>query len=277
MRVGFLTACMGNRSFEAVVEWAGVNGFDCLEAYAGHLNLPSLAKGNVSKIKDLLDDNRIEISSIAAYCNVLAPDPAERRANIRTVKTAIRAAAKLKVGVVCALAGMPLPGMSREQTIASDDFKSVWKGILAVAAGHRVKIALENWFATLLRGVDTFEMVFDAVPSKRLGLNYDPSHLVWQGCDYLEAVDRFKERIFHTHAKDTEIRQDALREVGVLGNGWWRYVIPGLGEIDWGVYVGRLRRAGYNNVLSIEHEDGAHGIEEGLIIGRNHLRAVACQ
>jgi sugar phosphate isomerase/epimerase len=276
MRVGFLTACMGGRKFDEVVEWAGANGFDCLEVAAGHLDLGSLAKGSVSQVRDLLDENRVEMSSIAAYTNILDPDETRRKANIKLVKDACRVANKLGVGVVCTLAGMPLPGMNRPQTVASKVFVKSWKEVMSAAAESNVKIALENWFATLLQGLDTFEMVLDAVGNERLGFNYDPSHLYWQGCDYLGAVDQFKDRIFHTHAKDTEVKHHVLRQVGVLGGGWWRYVIPGLGEIDWGKYVGHLRRAGYNNVLSIEHEDSALGVEEGLIIGRNNLRAVAC-
>jgi sugar phosphate isomerase/epimerase len=109
------------------------------------------------------------------------------------------------------------------------------------------------------------------VPDANLGLNFDPSHLHWQGIDYLEAVDWFKDRIFHTHAKDVEIKRHMLRWVGNQSGGWWRYVIPGYGEINWGVYIARLRAAGYNGVLSIEHEDSAFGVEEGFIKGQRHL------
>lgn len=109
------------------------------------------------------------------------------------------------------------------------------------------------------------------VPDENMGLNYDPSHLLHQGIDYLEAVERFKDRIFHTHAKDTEVKQHVLRWVGNQSRGWWRYVIPGFGEVNWGVYIARLRSIGYDDVLSIEHEDGAFGVEEGFIKGQRYL------
>ena len=104
-----------------------------------------------------------------------------------------------------------------------------------------------------------------------LGLNFDPSHLYWLGIDYLAAVHEFASRIFHTHAKDTIIYREVLRNVGVQGRGWWRYVIPGLGNIDWGEYIGTLRKVGYDGVLSIEHEDGSVGREEGFRLGVQHL------
>jgi len=101
------------------------------------------------------------------------------------------------------------------------------------------------------------------VPDDNFGLNFDPSHLVWQGIDYLQAVEVFAKRIFHTHAKDTEIVQHKLRWLGCLEGGWWRY------------YIARLRRNGYDGILSIEHEDSALGREEGFIKGLQHLRQFA--
>ena len=92
---------------------------------------------------------------------------------------------------------------------------------------------------------------------------------------YLKAVDVFKDRIFHTHAKDTEIRYDQRAWIGVLNSGWWRYVVPGYGLINWGIYIARLKRAGYDGVLSIEHEDGALGREQGMEKGLAHLKQFA--
>jgi sugar phosphate isomerase/epimerase len=89
--------------------------------------------------------------------------------------------------------------------------------------------------------------------------------------DYLEAVHRFGDRIFHVHAKDCLVSQHTLRRVGVLGKGWWRYCIPGYGGIDWGEFIAHLRSVGYDGVLSIEHEDSAFGREEGFRKGKRHL------
>ncbi|MCM8788274.1 MAG: sugar phosphate isomerase/epimerase, partial [Candidatus Omnitrophica bacterium] len=139
------------------------------------------------------------------------------------------------------------------------------------AAQHRVKIALENWFATNIQHLQHWEKLFQVVPDSNFGLNFDPSHLVHQGIDYLAAVDEFAARIFHTHAKDCEIDQHLLQRIGNQEKGWWRYVIPGYGKIQWGRYISKLRKIGYNGVLSIEHEDSALGREEGFIAGKRYL------
>jgi sugar phosphate isomerase/epimerase len=114
--------------------------------------------------------------------------------------------------------------------------------------------------------------MFALVEADNFGLNFDPSHLLWQDIDYLHAVEVFGPRIFHTHAKDTEIMQRRRAWVGNQASGWWRYVIPGLGAVDWGAYIACLRRVGYNGVLSIEHEDSAVGREEGFMIAARYLR-----
>ncbi len=117
-----------------------------------------------------------------------------------------------------------------------------------------------------------WELMFDLVPDENFGLNFDPSHLLVQDIDYLAAVDEFAERIFHTHAKDTEVRYNQKGYLGTNTDDWWRFVIPGFGEIDWGVYISRLRHNGFDGVLSIEHEDNAWPREAGFVKGLEHLR-----
>ena len=276
MQIGFLTACMGDRKLGRIVKWAGKEGFDCLEISSGHLDTAAMAKSpaKAKQVVKLLKDNGIEMSSIAHYANVMPADPAERKAAMAGLETAMEAAAAAGCGVVCALAGMAVPGKSKMQTIETDGVE-VWPKLMKRAKLCGVKIAFENWFATLFQHLGHWRRLFELVDDPNMGLNFDPSHLMWQGIDYLAAVDEFAPRIFHTHAKDTEVRQHVLRDVGCLEGGWWRYVIPGYGEIDWGVYIARLRRTGYNGVLSIEHEDGALGVEEGLLKGRDHLKSFA--
>jgi sugar phosphate isomerase/epimerase len=109
------------------------------------------------------------------------------------------------------------------------------------------------------------------IPDDNFGLNYDPSHLVHQQCDYMAPITMFDKRIFHTHAKDTLVNEQRRGYVGVLGQGWWRYAIPGFGDIKWGKYIGQLREIGYKGVLSIEHEDDTLGPEEGFRHGANYL------
>lgn len=270
MQVGFLTACMGKRPFEECVAFAGEAGFDALEVHMGHLPAER-AVGEASKVQDLFAEHGVALSGIAAYGNWLAGD---RQAHVAMMKQYVDGCVALGIDVLCALAGMPAEGKSKEQTIA-EDVKEVFTPIAQYAADHGVKLAFENWFATNIQHFGHWDALLEALPFDNVGFNYDPSHLLWQGIDYLAGVDRYAERIFHTHAKDTEVREDLLAQVGNQARGWWRYVIPGFGSIDWGRYVARLRRAGYDGVLSIEHEDGTFSPEEGLEKGLAHLRLFA--
>jgi sugar phosphate isomerase/epimerase len=118
------------------------------------------------------------------------------------------------------------------------------------------------------------------VPSTAVGLEYDPSHLYWQGIDYLAAIHRFADRLVFAHAKDTEVMQDRLGQAGIYGSGWWRYRLPGLGELDWEAIAGALAEVGYRNGIVIEHEDpvfSGERFEEGLAIGLKYLRQVLKQ
>ena len=123
----------------------------------------------------------------------------------------------------------------------------------------------------LTLGVDCFRELVKVLPQSNIGFNFDPSHLYWQQCDYIAAVAEFKDRIFHVHAKDTATYADKLASIGVLGKGWWRYCIPGFGEIDWGRFILALKENGYDGVLSIEHEDRAFSAEDGFEAGIKYL------
>jgi sugar phosphate isomerase/epimerase len=273
MDIGLLTAPFRGKSLEWVAGFAGENGFQALEVTAGpgaHLDPAELSSARVREITRLLSDRGLRLSSLACYNNLLEPDKARRAQLGKELRSAIKAAADLGVDVVCILAGFPMPGKDRMQTI-EQDLPRVFTPLLEFAAKHQVKLACENYFATNIMNLEHWGRMFTLVPHANFGLNFDPSHLHWQGIDYLEAVDLFAGRIFHAHAKDVEIKQHVLQLVGNQSRGWWRYVIPGYGEINWGVFIARLRAAGYNGVLSIEHEDSAFGVEEGFLKGRRHL------
>jgi len=274
MHVGLLTGPFSDKSLEWIIGFAKENGFGALEVVAEpggrHLDTAKLSAEKAKKINAALKKAGIRISSLAYYNNLLEPDAKTRTARIEAMESVIDAASALGVGVVCTLAGFPMPGKDRTQTI-DEDYPGVFRPLAKYAAKKKIKIAFENYFATNIRNLADWEQVFTVVPDANMGLNYDPSHLLHQGIDYLEAVEKFKDRIFHTHAKDTEVKQHVLRWVGNQSRGWWRYVIPGFGDVNWGVYIARLRSIGYDDVLSIEHEDGAFGVEEGFIKGQRYL------
>jgi len=278
MKVGLLTGPFGGESLAEVVAFASQAGFDSLEVAAGpgsrHCDTANLTAAEVKRMRALVDGAGLEISSLACYINVTEGDPARRKAAQDLLTGVVKAAEKLGVGVVCCGAGLPPGGMSREEAIRTLA-KPFYSKLCAAAAKKGIRLALENWFATNIMHLDQWALMFSEVPNGNFGLNFDPSHLYWQEIDYLAAVEEFAPRIFHTHAKDTEVRQHVKARVGTQVGGWWRYVIPGYGDIDWGVYIARLRRVGYNGVLSIEHEDSALGREEGFIKGLAHLKQFA--
>lgn len=274
MQVGMLTAPFGGDDLDTVVGFASCAGFDALEIIAGSKHCDLSGRLDAGKFMATIEDARLSVSSIAAYVNVTAEDASERKANQAAQNKALTFCEKIGVDVLCVLAGQPPAGMAKEECIkemAAPYFKKLCKK----AADKGIKVAMENWYATNIQHLGQWDMMFDLVPDENFGLNFDPSHLYWQDIDYLMAVERYASRIFHTHAKDTEVEAHKKAFVGNQEHGWWRYVIPGFGDIDWGVYCARLRRNGFNGVLSIEHEDGALGREEGFELGCRFLRQFA--
>ena len=271
MFVGLLTAPLRDWGFSRIVDWASKNGFKGLEVAVSpssqQINIDRVLEGGAGEVRRELADKDVEITSLAFYSIRILESSEDQR----FLKRVIEAASALDVEVVCTLAGGPRKGKDKLQTIM-EDFPQVFGSIADYANDHDVKIAFENWFATNLQGLDHFEALLKALPSDVLGFNFDPSHLFWQQIDYIEAVHRFSDKIFHTHAKDTEILPFKLRKIGVLGRGWWRYRIPGWGDIDWPAYITALKEVGYDYVLSIEHEDPFFGPEEGFLKAREYLQ-----
>ena len=298
MRLGLMTAALGRLSLEKTAAWAAGNGFEMLEVacwpsasgerrrYSGvcHIDVERL---DPYRVRDVLDRHGLEISSLAYYPNNLHPDPAERKAANAHLKKVIDAAAKLSVPIVGTFVGRDktknVPDNFRE-------FRRVWPRLVAYAESRGVQIAIENcpmifsydeWpgGTNLASTPAASDEMFSIVPAKSFGLNLDPSHLVWLMIDYERAVRDYGSRIVHVHAKDLQIDRDGLYRHGTasLGMGWQVPRLPGLGEIDWGRFIGALYRAGYDYVVSVEHEDrGFEGTEElvkrGFLIARDALR-----
>lgn len=166
-------------------------------------------------------------------------------------------------------------------------FKETFSEVAKIAEANGVKIAFENWpglggyppVKSVTFGFHpvAWQKMFDVVPSEALGLEFDPSHLVWQNIDYIAQVKLFGPRIHHVHLKDTEIFEGRLSEVGIFGSGWWRYRIPGFGIVNWAEFISALKEVGFDGGCAIEHEDpvfsGPRRVE-GLKLGYNHLRPI---
>jgi sugar phosphate isomerase/epimerase len=272
IRTGMLTAPVRNLPFDEVLDMAKRCHIAALEVVAEpghpHIDPNTLDAAQADAIKAKLDERGLEISALSNYMNTTA---AGRTREVQEIlNKTIDAAALLGAPTICVGLGMPVRGRSKLQMI-KEVVPGVFRPIIDHAKDKGIKVAVENWFETNLQGLDTLECLMQTIPDDNFGFNYDPSHLVHQQCDYIAPIVMFAKRIFHTHAKDTLINQHRLASVGVLGHGWWRYAIPGFGNINWGQYVANLRQVGYKGVLSIEHEDDTFAPEDGFRHGANHL------
>jgi sugar phosphate isomerase/epimerase len=254
--------------------------------YAGvsHIDVERLDAG---KVRDVLDRHGLEISSLAYYPNNLHPDDAHREEVNGHLRKVVNAAAALGVEVVGTFVGndkdRPIPDNLRR-------FRELWPPLVDHAGGRGVRIAIENcpmifslaeWpgGGNLAWSPAIWDELFAAIPDEHFGLNLDPSHLVWLMIDVERAIADYADRIFHTHAKDLEIRRDGLYRHGTLsaGIGWQVPRLPGLGQVDWPRFVAALYGAGYDGVVSVEHEDrGFEGdlelVRRGFLIARDTLR-----
>jgi sugar phosphate isomerase/epimerase len=306
MELGFLTSCLPGLSLEEVVRAASRDGFQTIEVSAWprrsgrdykarHIPIESFQKGDADRIKDLLVANQIRISALAYYENILDPNRARRKTNIAHLKRVIKASSLLDVNLVGTFVGAH-PDKSAAENVT--EIGKEFRRILSFAEDLGVKIMIENcpmvgWQKPGIPGnyaysPELWEALFNEVPSRNFGMNFDPSHLVWLGIDYVKAVRDLKSRIFHVHAKDCEIVSKGLVRFGIYGEqlasspsspGWWHYRIPGRGSVDWKAFIKTLLSVGYDNVLSIELEDPdfertQNGTFEGLRRGRDFLTNV---
>jgi sugar phosphate isomerase/epimerase len=241
------------------------------------------------EIEKRFNQHKLRLVAINAQLNYLDPDLQERKKNLSLLDRAIDITHDFHLEAVSIFAGRD-PEKSIEDNL--EEFKIVFIPIVEKAEKLGVKLAIEGWpgFCEFpFRGVNigfrpaAWDMIFATIPSRNLGLNFDPSHLVWMGIDYLDALRRFKDRIFFVHAKDTEILNDKLKAEGIYamlrskwpGNEgyWWRYRLPGLGDMNWVKFITSLREIGYEGIVSVEYKEDPLFKErlKGLIYARKFL------
>ena len=291
MKFGLLTAIMDGWSFEEVVDIASGMGFKCLEVacwpagkaerrYAGvsHIDCERVCQDDAyaAYVKELVASKGLEISSLAFYPNTMDPNPEKREAAIAHLKAVIRASAKLGVNMVTTFVGKDQYKTFEENI---ELFKQIWPDIIALAEEQGVKVAIEN--CPMLFGADQwpggqnlmctpkiYRQLFEIIPSPNFGLNFDPSHYVWQGLDYLKTVYEFSDRIFHIHFKDIKLYPEKLAQCGVLAYplDYMSPKIPGLGDVNWGAFISALNDIRFNGCAVIEVEDKAfEGSQEDIL------------
>jgi sugar phosphate isomerase/epimerase len=276
MRLGFLT----NYSEERV-QTAKEIGFNCLELQAG-----SVVGGDapdVAQMRDVLQKHGIAVSAIACYQNHLEEGKEAERADF--FRRVIELAPQLGCNVVATMGGCTKESQQSGDVLKSiPAFQKYFSEAVKVAEDNGVKFAFENWpgghpwplMINIAITPQAWDAMFDAVPSPVMGLEYDPSHLVRLNIEYSPLIRRYADRIHHVHAKDTTINTERLNEVGYIGQGWWRYSIPGCGVVDWAGVFDELKECGYDGDVDIEHEDyeeyWGDKFDEGLRVGEKFLR-----
>ena len=278
MQLGFVTAILPELSLEEVARFAAAEGFECLEVmcwprgkaerrYAGvtHLDVVGFDRAAARRVADQMHASGVAISGLGYYPNPLTPDPAEAQVYIEHLQRIIVAAELLGVGVVNTFVGR-----DPRKTVAENwpRFLEVWKPLVHFAEEHGVRIGIENcpmYFTNdewpsgknLAHSPAIWRRMFAEIASPSFGLNYDPSHLVWQQMDYIRPLDEFAARIFHVHLKDALVDRQRLDEVGILATPLEYHTpkLPGRGAIDWPRFLAALGKTGYAGPVCIEVED----------------------
>ena len=280
MKMGVVSAILDGWSFEEMIDTLSEMGFSCVEVacwpqgkaerrYAGvsHIDVDNLTDEKAEYILNYCKEKKVEISSLGYYPNTLDPDLEKRSHNIAHLKKVIDASAKLGINLVTTFVG-------RDQYKTVEEnielFKQVWPNIIAYAEARKVRIGIEN--CPMLFGKDQWpggqnlmttpviwRRLFEIANSDYFGLNYDPSHFVWQQMDYIQPLYEFKNKIFHVHFKDIKLYPEKLRECGIMAHplDYMAPKLPGYGDVNWGKYVSALTDIGYDGPACIEVEDRA--------------------
>lgn len=287
MKIGFYHSCYNHWNLPKTFEWAHRNGFSGIELHGGpkypFANWNEWAKGeNCSELLSLREKYQMPITGIMfGALPFLSPDTEQHKLAVGSIKRLLRAAVHLDVPVVSTFTGRD-PSLTIEENVPL--IEQVFPEIVDFAESCNVTLAFENcpmyeyWPQAHNIAVSPalWRELFDLLPSNKIGLNLDPSHLVWQGIDYVQAVYDFRDKIALVQAKDTELLPRVLRTEGMMTCKWWRHRIPGQGDVDWNRFIGALHDIGYDGIISIEHEDpiwsgSDANIEKGLLLAKSHL------
>lgn len=298
MQLGFVSAILPDLSLEEVFTFAADQKYDCVEVmcwpvgkaerrYAGvtHIDVNALDDAAVSRVRALVERTGVGISGLGYYPNPLSPNAEERQVASEHLAKVIAAAPRLGLKVVNTFIGRD---PARTIEAQWDDMRAVWSPLVGQAEKAGVRIGIEHcpmlfsgdeWPGgkNLAISPAVWRKLFELFPGPTLGLNFDPSHLVWQFIDVARAIREFGKRIVHAHAKDARIDHDRLYDLGVTGLMWHTPKLPGMGDVNWGQYFSALTDAGYNGPVCVEVEDRAYerSLEDrkrSLVQSRNFLR-----
>ena len=298
--LGFVSAILPNKSLDEVLAFAQKEHFACIEVmcwpsenadtrrYAGvsHISVDALSHDELLALKDKLANQPVKISALGYYPNPMDPDEKQASFYRNHIKKVIKAASVIGIGNVNTFVGRDF---TKNIDYNISKFKEVWPEIIDLADSLNIKIGIENcpmFFSddewpggkNLATTPKIWDQLFSIIPSSNFGLNYDPSHMVWQMMDYLYPIYAYKEKLHHIHLKDVKVYHDKLNQVGILANPleYHSPKIPGLGDINWGSFISALNDVRYRGPIVIEVEDKAYeGSDDDIVkairSARNHL------
>lgn len=297
--LGFVSAILADKSFDEVIDFASENNFKCVEVmcwpkgkaerrYAGvtHIDVDELDDAQVEYIKSLLKSKNVYISGLGYYPNPLDPDKEQSMVYFSHIKKVIDAAAKLAIPVVNTFIG-------RDSSKNIDEnlklFKASWPEVINHADGLGINVGIENcpMFFTndewpggknLATTPAIWDRMFEIIPNKNFGLNYDPSHMIWQHMDEIKPIFDYKDRLHHIHLKDVRLDREKLDRVGIMANPSEYHTpkLPGYGDVRWGAFFAALTEVGYRGPTCIEVEDRAfenseEDVKTSILTSRNYL------
>jgi sugar phosphate isomerase/epimerase len=280
IQLGLVSAILPELSLAEALNVCRREGYSYLEVmcwpvgaaerrYAGvtHIDVDRLTGGEAERVRETIDKSGVRVSALGYYPNPLAPDEAESAAAVAHLRKVIAGARLLNIDVVNTFVG-------RNWKLSVDEnwprFMKIWPDLIKHAEDHGVRIGIENcpmaftndeWPGgkNLATTPVIWRRMFNDIPSASFGLNYDPSHLIWQFMDEVRPIREFAAKFFHVHAKDAAVDRDRLNEVGIMATPLSFHTprIPGLGDVRWGKFFAELTAAGYRGPVCVEVEDRA--------------------
>ena len=289
MKIGIVSSILESWSYEEMIDEISALGYESVEVacwpkgkgerrYAGvsHIDTENMSEEYKEHILSYAKEHGIEISALAFYPNTLDPNKEKREANIKHLYSVIDASHFLGINLVTSFIG-------RDQSKTIEEnleiVKEVWPPILTYAKEKGVRIAIEN--CPMLFGPDqwpggqniftspvNWRKVFEVLPFDNLGINFDPSHFIWQQMDYIRVIYEFKDKLFHIHFKDIKLQYDRLAECGILAYPLDYMIpkLPGLGDVNWSKFTSALTDIGYKGYTAVEVEDRAFEENKGRIV-----------
>lgn len=289
MKLGIISSILDGWTYEEMIDEISRIGYECVEVacwpqgkaerkYGGvsHIDVNNLDEEKKEHILSYAAEHGITISALAYYPNTMDGNPDKRKASIEHLYKVIDAASFLGIDLVTTFIGR-VTELPVEDNL--EIFAEVWPPIIKYAASKGVRIGIENcpmlfdrtnWPGgqNLFTSPVLWRKMFEIIPDRNFGINFDPSHFVWQQMDYIAPIYEFKDRIFHVHFKDIKLYPEKLKECGVMAYplDYMDPKIPGYGDVEWKRFVSALTDIRYDGFACVEVEDRAfEGAKEKII------------